>query len=81
METLIQIIVGIIAVLVVSGAIFFFGVPGFVPFDRKPDKESMIIIGFIFGLIVFVIIMAAIRANIRHGTLDHLTYLSFNQRV
>ena len=58
METVLQIIVGVIAVVVIAVAAVLFGVPGWVPGDRKPDKEVMTIVAVIFGLIVFVIIVA-----------------------
>ena len=64
METLLQIIGAIVAVVVIAGAVVFFGIPGWIPGDRKPDKETMAVIAVIFGLIVVVIIGAVIWEKI-----------------
>ncbi len=64
METLLQIAVALVTLIVVVIAAVFFGIPEWVPGDRKPDKETMTVLGVIFGLIVFVIIGAILWENL-----------------
>lgn len=59
-QTVLQIIG--VAVFVLITAIFFSS-DTFVP-DKKPDKETMGVIAFIFGLIVFIIVGAVIWEKI-----------------
>lgn len=64
METVLYIISAVVTVIVIAVAAFFFGIPGWVPPDRKPDKETMTIIAVILGLMMLVIIGAAIWETI-----------------
>ncbi len=64
MQTVLQIIGAAVAVVLIASAAVFFGIPGWVPGDRKPDKETMTIIAVILGLIVCVITGAVIWQTI-----------------
>lgn len=45
-------------------AAVLFSTTGFVPGDRKPDKEAMTIMAVIFGFILLIIIGGVIWENI-----------------
>lgn len=60
METVLYIIGAVAAVTVIVLAVVVFGIPGWVPSDRKPDRETITAVALILGLIVLLIIAGVI---------------------
>ena len=55
MDTTLQIIGLIVAVIIIGIIAALFGIPAFVP-DKKPDKDTIKVLAVLAGLIVIVII-------------------------
>lgn len=61
MENVLYIIGSVAAVIVVVLAAVFFGIPGWAPSGRKPDKEMLTVIAVILGLIIVIILGVVVR--------------------
>ena len=68
METVFQIIGVVAVVAVIIVATVFFGIPAWIPGEQKPNRETMMVIGVILGLIVCVVIGAVLWENFLYSS-------------